>query len=436
MFKVSKLVIALAAVTSLVSTNVLSDVVKTTIKANTQTVSTIAPQLIKGNWDNFNRDQLNKLIATYGKTSPNYNPNNPPYAVFDWDNTSIFLDIQEALLIYQIEHLYFKMTPETLNKVLRMNVPSDNFTADDNNLAEKPVNIDLIAQDIVNNYTWIYNNFDQMKGKKSLAEIKKTDQYKEFSTKLRYLYSAIGNSFDASLSYPWVTYLFTGLTEYDISKLTAETVDWQATQPVEDVTWTSPAIASKAGQVSVTWHNGLRLVPEMQDLYHKLRDAGIDVWVCSASFIDVIREVSSNPKFGYNNRASRVIAMELERDANGVIQPEFRKGFNQTQGLGKTTEIKRLIAPKYNGKGPILIAGDSEGDQNMAQDFADTKAVIIINRLRKPTTDIGKFSKVAVDTYKKPDAKYLLQGRDENTGLYTGSQKTIKLGAKEGQALR
>ncbi|MFD1260795.1 haloacid dehalogenase-like hydrolase [Entomomonas asaccharolytica] len=436
MLKVSKLIIALAAATGLVTTHALAEVAKTNPVTSAQTVTVTAPQLIKGNWDSFNRDQLNKLIATYGKTSPTYDTNNPPYAVFDWDNTSVFLDIQEALLVYQIENLYFKMTPETLNKVLRMNVPSDNFTAEDNNLAGKPVNIDLIAQDIVNNYTWIYNNFDQMKGKKSLADIKKTDQYKEFSSKLRYLYTAIGNSFDASLSYPWVTYLFTGLTEHDVAKLTSATVDWQATQPIEDVTWTSPAIASKAGQVSTVWHNGLRLVPEMQDLYHKLREAGIDVWVCSASFIDVIKEISSNPKFGYNNQASKVIAMELERDANGVIQPEFRKGFNQTQGPGKTLEIKRLIAPKYNNKGPILVAGDSEGDQNMAQDFADTKIVIIVNRLRKPTTDIGKFSKVAVDTYKKPDAKFLLQGRNENTGLFTGDQKTIKLGAKEGQALR
>lgn len=406
------------------------------VPPNVDIVEVKTAQLNPYNWDTFNLNVLNELIAKHGKTNPNYDPNNKPYAVFDWDNTSVFLDIQEALLIYQIEQLQFKLTPKELDYVLRLNVPETDFTADDNNLAGKPVNIDKITKDIVKNYDWIYNHYSGLKGKESLEEIHKTPQYKEFSTKLRYLYSAIGNSFDASLSYPWVTYLFSGLQASDIAKMTSETVEWQLQEPIEDVTWTSPDIPSEAGQVAVTWHNGLRLVPEMQDLYAKLNDAGIDIWVCSASFIDVIREISSNPNFGYNNPSFNVIAMELERDDKGVIKPEYRKGFNQTQGAGKTLEIKRLIAPQYNNRGPILVAGDSEGDQNMMQDFPETEAVIIVNRLRKPTTDVGKFSKEAVDTYQKPNAKYLLQGRDENTGLYTKSQKTIPLKAKEGKALR
>lgn len=52
------------------------------------------------NWDKFNKSQLDKMMAQYGKDSPGYDPAHPPYAVFDWDNTSIFLDIQEAVLSY------------------------------------------------------------------------------------------------------------------------------------------------------------------------------------------------------------------------------------------------------------------------------------------------------------------------------------------------
>lgn len=438
MLKVKNLTLAITLATGLLSTNVLlaKDVQPSDNTPNQTLTQQTAPQLLTGQWDSFNREQLNQLIASYGKTSANYDAKNPPYAVFDWDNTSIFLDIEEATLIYQIENLAFKMSPETLDKVIRTNIPKDNFSASSNNMAGKPVNIDLIAQDIIQNYRWIYENYAQMKGKLSLEEVKKTNQYKEFSVKLRYLYQAIGDSFDHSVSYPWVTYLFTGMQESEVARLARETVKWQANQPVELVTWTSPAIESKAGQVTMKWNNGLRLVPEMKDLYNKLREAGIDVWICSASFIDVIKELSSNPEFGYNNPKDHVIAMELERDANGVILPEYRKGFNQTQGPGKTLEINRLIAPHYQNKGPILVAGDSEGDQNMFQDFKDTKRVLIINRLRKPTTDIGKFSKEAVATYKKDNAKFLLQGRDENTGSFLPNQKTIPLGKKEAKALR
>lgn len=173
----------------------------------------------------------------------------------------------------------------------------------------------------------------------------------------------------------------------------------------------------------------------MQELYAAFRNAGFDVWVCSASFVDVIKEISSNPAFGYNNPPERVLAMELERDANGVIQPEFRRGYDQTQGKGKTKNIQRFLVSKY-GYGPCFIAGDSEGDQNMMADFADTKKVLIVNRLRDPKTDIGKFSAMAVQNYGKPDTRYLLQGRDDNTGQWVASQLHTPLGATQGKALK
>ena len=393
-------------------------------------------QLIQGNWDKFNRDQLNKMMALYGNTNPNYNPAKKPYVVFDWDNTCVFLDTQEAAFIYQIENLLFKMTPAQLNKAIRMDIEPKDFVKDYNNAAGKPVNIDKIAPDIVASYTWLYNNYEGLKGKKSLEEVKKSPHYANFSAKIRYLYDAIGDTFDVAVSYPWVLYLLTGMTEAETRDMTAKTNEWQKTQPIEAVKWTSPAsLPGKAGVVSVKWKNGLRFVPEMQDLFHKLRANGIDVWVCSASFVDMIKEASSNPKFGYSNPDTRVIAMELERDAKGVIQTKFRAGYNQTQGPGKTKEINRVLVPKY-GYGPIFIAGDSEGDQNMMNDFDSIKTVLIVNRLRNPKNLIGQFSKIAVDTYGKADAKFLLQGRDDNKGVFVPSQLHYRLGSTEGKALR
>lgn len=395
-----------------------------------------AKQLIKGNWDTFNHSQLNKMLADYGNTNPNYNSAKPPYVVFDFDNTTVFLDIEEAVLIYQLQNLHFGMTPKQLDKAIRMGIVNKDFSKDYNNAAGKPVNIDTIAPDIVASYTWLYNNYKGLKGTKSFDEVKKNPNYMNFITKVRYLYEAIGDTFDHSVSYPWVTYLFTGMTEAQVRDMTKKTAQWQLTQPVESVKWTSPAsLPGKAGVVSISWKNGLRMVPEMQDLYKKLRDNGFDVWVCSASFIDVIKEGSSSPVFGYNNPETMAIAMELERDAEGRIMTEFRKGYDQTQGPGKTKAINRFIYPKY-GYGPTMVAGDSEGDQNMMNDYPDMKVGLIINRLRSPKNLIGQMSKTAVDTYGKPDAKYLLQGRDDNKGTLVPSQLHYKLGSTEGKALR
>jgi len=398
--------------------------------------ASIVQPIAAGQWDGFNRAQIDALIARRGKGSPGYDPARPPYAVFDWDYTSVFLDIEEAALIHQLENLVFGATPAQLELALRKNIPARDFVPEYNNAAGQPVNIERIVPDIVASYTWLYQNYSGLKGSQSLASVKQSPHHQAFVTKLRYLYEAIGDTFDHDTSYPWVTYLFVGMKEAQVRQLTADTVAWQLTQPIAKVKWTSPAeLPGRAGVVSVSWKNGLRLVPEMQGLYATFRDAGFDVWVCSASFVDVIKEISSNPAFGYNNPPERVLAMELERDAAGVIQAEFRRGYDQTQGPGKTSNIKRFLVSRY-GYGPAFVAGDSEGDQNMMADFADTQKVLIVNRLRSPKTDIGKFSALAVQNYGKNDTRYLLQGRDDNSGLFVTSQLHTPLGATQGRALR
>ncbi|THU05128.1 haloacid dehalogenase-like hydrolase [Lampropedia puyangensis] len=395
-----------------------------------------AVALPTGNWDAFNHAQLSQMIQAMGNTSRDYRADRPPYAVFDWDNTSIFLDIQEALLVYQLQQLAFGMTPAQMDTAVRMNIPQTPFAAEFKNAQGQPLGIDAIAKDIVASYTWLHSHYAGLAGNQSLEQVQRSPHYGAFIAKVRYLYEAIGGTFDHATSYPWVTYLLTGLTQQQVRQLTADTVRWQLTQPIEKVTWNSPqALPGEAGVVSVSWKNGLRLAPEMQSLYQTLRGAGWDVWVCSASFVDVIKEISSNPEFGYNNPAERVLAMELERDADGRIQTQFRQGYDQTQGPGKTATIRRFLVSHY-GYGPALIAGDSEGDQNMLVDFPELKHGLIVNRLRDPSTMIGQLSAKAASQYGHADAVYLLQGRDDNRGELIPSQQAIQLGKRQAQTLK
>jgi len=73
-------------------------------------VPSASTTLSPGHWDAFNRAQIEGLIASLGKASPGYSAAKPPYVVFDWDNTSVFLDIEETSLIYQLENLVFSAT--------------------------------------------------------------------------------------------------------------------------------------------------------------------------------------------------------------------------------------------------------------------------------------------------------------------------------------
>lgn len=405
-------------------------------------VAKAEPAAITGNWDPFNKKQLENLINRYGKNSADYNKSTPPYVVFDWDNTSVFLDIQEASLIYQLENLVFGCTPSQLAVALKVDVPSNTEFALANTAGGK-FKLNDIATDVVDSYTWLYQNYKGLAGggTKTLAEVKDSPHYKNFIVKVRFMYEAIGATFSVDVSYPWVLYLYTGLSSAEIRSITRNTVEWQVKQPIASVTWTSPTSAELpnqlAGQVSVSWKNGLRLVPEMQDLYNKFRANGFDVWVCSASFVDVIKEISSNPSFGYNNDENRVLAMELQKDNNDRYKSQFRTSYDQTQGKGKTYTIQRFLSGptgKY-GYDPLFIAGDSDGDANMLQDFKGLKLGLIINRLKGKNAILGDLCKLAVDNYGVEGTKYILNGRNDNTGLLTPDQLFIKLGATTGSKL-
>ena len=75
------------------------------------------------NWDPDNYKALVNVIKEYGKDSKNYDENQKSYAVFDWDNTTIMNDVEEALLAYQLMNLEFKMMPEELDTVMKTNIP-------------------------------------------------------------------------------------------------------------------------------------------------------------------------------------------------------------------------------------------------------------------------------------------------------------------------
>lgn len=278
-----------------------------------------ASMLGKGNWESGNRMRLETLIQQ--------NTGKNAYAVFDWDYTSIFQDTQESLFRYQIDNLLFKMTPAQFHTAIRVDIPKDNFTAAYNNTDGQAINIDLIGEDLDNTYTYIYENYAGLNGKKSLEEIKKTEEYKDFRGKLAFLYEAIGSTFSAEIAYPWVLYLFTGMDVNDVNEITEAANDAALQAPIARYRIeSSDVLKGKAGKVSLDgYKQGLRTQPETQQLMKALRDNGIEVYVCSASLEDVVRVFASNPKYGYLVKPENVVGMRLEKDANGKYLPVYKK---------------------------------------------------------------------------------------------------------------
>ena len=355
---------------------------------------------LEGNWNSFNRGELEKLIATLGKTSPDYDPAHPPYAVFDWDNTSVFLDVEEATLVYQLDNLAFAATPAQLDKALRTGTPSD-------------AEVEALLDDISQSYSWLYL---RLRAGGSLAELKGSPHLESFRAKFLLLYQLLEEKHGAAVAYPWMPHRFAGMTDSEVRGVTHQAVEWQLGQPIETVQWEShPSLPGKAGMVTVSWRNGLRLVPEMQALYQNFRSAGFDVWVCTASFAEGIREVSSSSDFGYGHPPDQVIGLELERDDQGRYLPQRKAGSEITFKEGKTQAIRRLLISRY-GYGPAFVAGDSNGDANMMVDFPDTRLSLVMDLKLPEDSPIGQLAALARAQRGKPGARFLVQERDESSG--------------------
>lgn len=390
-------------------------------------------KMITGNWDETTRARIQAVIDE--------NANKGRYVTFDFDNTSVIYDVEEALLIYQIENLRFAIAPDALQGVLETQIP-DLSAVLDTSLDGKDVTCATLIADIVSDYTWLHENYEGFGGDKDLNYIHATNEYQDFAAKLRYMYSAVGDTFDASVSYPWVTYLFAGMTPEEVYALAAESHEYWATYGrYVSETWTSPIeLPGESGIISVSFNTGVTFTDELVDLYHTLEANGIDVYIISASFIDVIR--AANDTMGYNIPEDRVFAMrnKLGEDGTYINEYDYDWGgeglYAQTQAEGKSTIITNFIAPQYDGVGPLMVFGDSAGDMNMMNDWVecgDTQLGVIFNRYRKPTSDprTWEASNQAAETIGDPDAQFVLQGRDENIGQLRPSEYSIMQGDTE-----
>ncbi len=393
-----------------------------------------ATQLITGNWAPATRARIQAVIDE--------NADSGKYVVFDFDNTSVIFDVEEALLIYQIENLAFKIDPDDMADVLETQIPD--LTAPVGTTVDgEDVSVEELVADLTSDYAWLYENYEGFGagGAYGLEYIHATNQYQDFAAKLRYMYSAVGDTFDASVSYPWVTYLFTGMTSQEVYDLAAEShAYWAAYGRYASETWTSPVeLPGEAGVVSVSFNTGLTFTDELKDLYATLMANNIDVYIISASYIDVIQ--AANQTMGYNVPEENVFAMRNKVDEEGRYINEYDYDWGgeglyaQTQAAGKSTIITNFIAPKYDGAGPLMVFGDSAGDWNMMTDWmddGDTVLGVIFNRYRKPSSDpIWEGSNEAAQTIGDADARFVLQGRNENTGELRPSEKSILLGSTE-----
>lgn len=370
----------------------------------------------KGSWNKRAFTYINKLIAKHGKDNPSYNPHKKSFAVFDWDNTSIIGDVEEATFYYLVTELLFKIDPYELNEIIRKNVDKSDFRDPYKNLDGNPVNIENLSADIYDVYKRLYGTSDRLGGDVPFEIIRETNAYKEFVTKMIFRYQAADFDKNAEDPYCWMTFLLTNYTKEEIYDLCGHAFTYIKSQKPRREIFTSPDIKSKTGRVEISYFVGMGDVPEMVDLYRTLEENGIDVYVVSASSHDIVRAYASKNSYKFNK--NKVFGLRLAKDSDGKIIPKLDKSYPLTQKEGKSKAIRKLIQNE-NNYGPILVGGDSDGDYDMLTVFKESDLGIIIDVDR-----IGKINKLKKIALSGSD-RYVLQARDKFAKTFIEEKRSI-----------
>ena len=396
-------------------------------------IESITP-LDKLNWSERNYAVLNQLICDYGIGGVYYDEKKPPYVVLDWDQTCAHFDVEEAVLHYQLFNLRFKLSKEQFRAILKDDINGvTKLSTDYQNVILADLNIDLITD-----YDFLYDNFSGLNGTMRFAEIVLTPQYADFIAKIPFLYAGYCATPGITdyYGYPWITFLLAGHTIEEVQMLAAEAITLELGYELAKQTLHSPeTYSSRIKGISVSFNKGLRVLPEMQNLIQTFRRYGIEVFIVSASFKHVVEVFSGPESFGYNLPSENVIGMELETSDDCKLKPEYKHGWVKTFREGKVEAINRVIKGELGRTwDPLFSAIDSDGDYEMATDFPNTKLTLIWNRVKGD--DTGKLCRLAVDEFNSVEPRYILQGRNENSGLAIPCSESILLGKSELQLLK
>lgn len=376
--------------------------------------------LPRGNWNKEVRKELNRLIKNEGASSRSYDPSCPPYAVFDFDNTTIINDVELCTMSYQTEFLRFKIAPDEILGLLLLGVPDADVTLEGVS-TDHEVSARMLAADIAVDYAWLYEShislYEDPTSEEALRGLRKIDgrrEYRDFLAKL----TALGNGIQATFGYAevcfWAENLFKGMNEGEISKLVRDAASHHLSmKKVTSVTWESPD-RGEAGRISVSFPKGMALTEEMRRLYNALREKGFDVYIFSASREVVVEALACDTSFGLGMAPEDVYGLRM-------VHPEgshaiFDTSYVQPYTQGKADAIEAYIAPLHGGKGPALVAGDSGGDFAMLTSFPDLRLGLIVNCLR--SGKIAQLTHYSLDGTTPegftpyPDVKYVVQGRD------------------------
>lgn len=372
---------------------------------------TIAEMLPPANWYAPNREVLLTWLDRWTRAGA---PATPQVAVFDWDNTCIFGDVEETFFRYALTHLAVRVTPEDLRLLTPESVNGVVMSKDGVKFAD--VGADIRAA---------YAELRPYLRAGRVATMPDVPAYEDFRAKVGWLYEALAATpgIGEAYAYTWITFWLAGMTPAQVDMTARAAFAEALAGPIEACVWRA-GTAGRAGRLEYRFVHGLRAQPEMQTLMGAIGTVGPPVYIVSASAEPIV--VAAVDAMGYPVSAGSICGVRLKMK-DGRYLPELvdPAEYPFTYREGKAEAIRRIIQ-----KEPVFVAGDSEGDYAMLTAFATVQMRLVFNRNKT-----GDMHKLYEDALKPPAGvewpRTLLQGRDENTGAFRAGMETVPLGKTE-----
>jgi len=285
-----------------------------------------------GTWLPENRARLESIIREYGRGGPRWDPDRPPLATFDWDNTMIVNDVGEALLYYLIREMRFKFEL------------GDRFWS----VIPKELGRDAIRA-----------NYETIKDM-PLAEAKQTPAYRRYRKLFHLAYEqAQARAQELHLDFGWLVELMTGFTVEEAEAAAEETIALELARPLGEELVREDA----SDRHPVRIRTGLRPYAEMFDLAAKLQAAGWEVRIVTGSNEWTVARFAARAGILRAN-----VHGVLARLADGRLTGEI---VQRSWGKGKADVILEKA-----GRPGLLAAGDSVFDVEMLRLSAGEKLLI------------------------------------------------------------
>lgn len=367
----------------------------------------------RGNWSKVPYKALCQLMKEC-KAEADAAGHNVNYAIFDYDNTTVLQDVELACTAWQIENLRFKFTPDQVESLFSYSIPDLDKALP--GIGAEGISSRMLISDIASDYRSMLQIAGVSCGweltTEQLDEVQQMPEFLDIRAKIWCLYEGLFFAFSYHEAFPVLMAMFHGLTYPEVDALMKEGIAAQVAKGrLGDVIWESPEMG-EAGKVSYIIPDGLALSKEMRNLYKALPENGIDVYVYSASMEAVVEAMACNPAY-LGLDTAQVFSLRLVKGEDGLVSQDYLPGYVQPYKTGKTEAIRTYTTPKYDGRDPVLIGGDSNGDYSMLTSFPDMRVGLIIDK-GQTESGIGDLRKQALEAEAGgTPSKYVLQRRGD-----------------------